>query len=257
MRGEVPAKFHQHANIARRILAFVARREGRQVRRRRLQRDGRWTVPLSILSVARCAVLQKRLLARCQIRLPRVGFLRALPLGANHAGSRHHRHAPENHRTSECRTHLYLRRTTLAVIVRNILAAGYYHASKLQSFTHNTLASPVSTHSRKCSRPARPRIRCLRESREVWMVIGKKAWAPRVSSPPIRIVRMPGSALHFGVEAYTFSGATLRVFSPAKTVAECFKFRNKIGLDVAIEALKESRRTLDAFSDPALPCWTR
>jgi hypothetical protein len=56
-------------------------------------------------------------------------------------------------------------------------------------------------------------------------------------------------ALHFGVKEYTFSGATLRVFSPAKTVADCFKFRNKIGLDVAIEALKESRRTKKATMD--------
>lgn len=64
---------------------------------------------------------------------------------------------------------------------------------------------------------------------------------------------MAGSALHFGVEAYTFSGATLPVFRPAKTVAECFKFRNKIGLDAAIEALKESRRTLDAFRRASSP----
>ena len=60
---------------------------------------------------------------------------------------------------------------------------------------------------------------------------------------------MSGLALHFGVKEYAFSGATLRVFSPAKTVADCFKFRNKIGLDVAIEALKESRRTKKATMD--------
>ena len=78
--------------------------------------------------------------------------------------------------------------------------------------------------------------------REVWMAIGHKAWAPKISSPSIRLVRMSAPALHFGVSELHESGATLRVFSPAKTVADCFKFRHKIGLDVAIEALKESRR---------------
>ncbi len=63
---------------------------------------------------------------------------------------------------------------------------------------------------------------------EVWMAIGHKAWAPKVSSPPVRIVRMSGPALHFGLKEYSISGATLRVFSPAKTVADCFKFRSKV-----------------------------
>jgi len=73
---------------------------------------------------------------------------------------------------------------------------------------------------------------------EIWMAIGQKAWAPKISSPPIRLIRMSGAALHFGVKQHKVSGAVLRVFTPAKTVADCFKFRNKIGLEVAIEALK-------------------
>jgi len=85
--------------------------------------------------------------------------------------------------------------------------------------------------------------------REVWMAIGHKAWAPKISSPLIRLVRMSTPALHFGVSEHQKSGATLRVFSPAKTVADCFKFRHKIGLDVAIEALKESRRLKKASID--------
>jgi predicted transcriptional regulator of viral defense system len=84
---------------------------------------------------------------------------------------------------------------------------------------------------------------------EAWMAIGHKAWAPKVSSPPVRIVRMSGPALHFGTKEYSISGATLRVFSPAKTVADCFKFRGKVGLDVAIEALKECRRQKKASMD--------
>jgi predicted transcriptional regulator of viral defense system len=74
--------------------------------------------------------------------------------------------------------------------------------------------------------------------REIWMAIAQKAWARKISSPPIRLIRMSGAALHFGVKEHKVSGTALRVFIPAKTVADCFKFRNKIGLDVAIEALK-------------------
>ncbi len=60
---------------------------------------------------------------------------------------------------------------------------------------------------------------------------------------------MSGPALLFGAKEYSISGTTLRVFSPAKTVADCFKFRSKIGLDVAIEALKECSRRGKASID--------
>jgi predicted transcriptional regulator of viral defense system len=93
---------------------------------------------------------------------------------------------------------------------------------------------------------------------EVWMAISSNAWTPRISSPPIRLVRMSGRALHFGPEEHKISGTILRVFSPAKTVADCFKFRNKIGVDVAIEALKECRRmkkaTMDELWEAAKVC---
>jgi predicted transcriptional regulator of viral defense system len=77
---------------------------------------------------------------------------------------------------------------------------------------------------------------------EVWIAIDVKAWAPRITSPAVRIMRFSGEALHFGVQEKQVSGGKLRVFSPAKTVADCFKFRNKIGLDVALEALRECHR---------------
>lgn len=85
--------------------------------------------------------------------------------------------------------------------------------------------------------------------REVWIAIGHKAWAPKISSPPVRFVRMSGPALQFGASEHHVSGRVMRVFTPAKTVADCFKFRYKIGLDVAIEALKESRRLKKASID--------
>jgi hypothetical protein len=60
---------------------------------------------------------------------------------------------------------------------------------------------------------------------------------------------MSGPTLHFGVKEYSLSGATLRVSSPAKTVADCFKFRSKVGVAVAIEALRECRRLKKASID--------
>jgi hypothetical protein len=58
----------------------------------------------------------------------------------------------------------------------------------------------------------------------------------------VRIVRLSGEALQFGVQERQIGGGTIRVFSPAKTVADFFKFRNKIGPDVALEVLKNSYR---------------
>jgi len=77
---------------------------------------------------------------------------------------------------------------------------------------------------------------------EVWMAIGHKTWRPRVEHPPLRLIYLSGPALREGVEEHDTGGVTVRVFSAAKTVADCFKFRNKIGLDVAIEALRDYRR---------------
>jgi predicted transcriptional regulator of viral defense system len=58
--------------------------------------------------------------------------------------------------------------------------------------------------------------------------------------PPLRIVRLSGEALTVGVEDHVIDGVPVRVTSVARTVADCFKFRNKIGLDVALEALQEA-----------------
>ena len=84
---------------------------------------------------------------------------------------------------------------------------------------------------------------------EVWMAVGVRAWAPRVDYPPLRIVRFSGSALTGGVEERRIGGVPIRVYGPAKTVADCFKFRNKVGLDVALEALRDCRRRRKATMD--------
>lgn len=77
---------------------------------------------------------------------------------------------------------------------------------------------------------------------KVWMAIDRKAWKPRVEGIPLHIVRFSGPALTEGVETHRVEGVRLAVYSPAKTVADCFKYRNKIGLDVALEALEDCRR---------------
>ena len=75
---------------------------------------------------------------------------------------------------------------------------------------------------------------------EVWLAIENKALAPKLDFPPLRIVRFSGAALTEGVEEHVVDGVTIRVTGVAKTVADCFKYRNKIGLDVALEALREA-----------------
>jgi predicted transcriptional regulator of viral defense system len=77
---------------------------------------------------------------------------------------------------------------------------------------------------------------------EVWMAIGSKVWRPRVDSPTLRFVRFSARALEAGVQEHFIEGIIVRVYNPAKTVADCFKYRNKIGLDVALEALRDCRR---------------
>lgn len=75
---------------------------------------------------------------------------------------------------------------------------------------------------------------------EVWVAIGEKDRRPRSGNPRMRIVRFSKQSLEFGQKTYYVEGVPVRVFSVAKTVADCFKYRNKIGLDVALEALRES-----------------
>jgi predicted transcriptional regulator of viral defense system len=76
----------------------------------------------------------------------------------------------------------------------------------------------------------------------VWIALRKGARTPALASPSLRIVRLSGPSLTEGIEKHQVEGVPVRVYSAAKTVADCFKFRNKIGLDVAIEALKDCLR---------------
>lgn len=85
--------------------------------------------------------------------------------------------------------------------------------------------------------------------RQIWLAIPNKGHPPRLDYPPLRIVRFSGVALAKGVEVHSIDGVPVRVYSVAKTVADCFKYRNKIGLDVALEALRECRRERRATND--------
>ena len=73
---------------------------------------------------------------------------------------------------------------------------------------------------------------------EVWLAIGNKAWRPTVADVPLRIHYFSGPSLTSGIEEHLLAGVPVKIYGAAKTVADCFKFRNKIGVDVALEALR-------------------
>ncbi|MEX1025031.1 MAG: type IV toxin-antitoxin system AbiEi family antitoxin domain-containing protein [Planctomycetota bacterium] len=93
---------------------------------------------------------------------------------------------------------------------------------------------------------------------EVWIAIDRRARRPRLQYPPLRIVRSSGPALTEGVESHRLEGRTVRIYGVAKTLADCFKYRNKIGLDVGLEALREAWRarrfTMDELDRYARLC---
>ena len=84
---------------------------------------------------------------------------------------------------------------------------------------------------------------------EVWMMIGSKKWAPRKPPVSLRIIRATGAALSEGVEHHEIEGIDVPIYSAAKTVADCFKHRNKVGIDVAIEALRDCLRQRKCIVD--------
>jgi len=73
---------------------------------------------------------------------------------------------------------------------------------------------------------------------EVWIALPEKARKPRLEYPRLRVARFSGPALSEGIETHRLEGVEVRVYSAAKSVADCFKYRNKVGVDVAIEALR-------------------
>lgn len=84
---------------------------------------------------------------------------------------------------------------------------------------------------------------------DVWLMIETGARAPRVDYPPLRIFRASGQAFHAGIEEHGIEGIPVRVYNLPKTVVDCFRYRSKIGLDIAIEALRECLRSRRATRD--------
>jgi len=93
---------------------------------------------------------------------------------------------------------------------------------------------------------------------EVWMMIDRRSRRPTIDSPPMRFILASGSPLTEGIDTVTIEGQKVKIFNPAKTVVDCFRYRRHIGLDVAIEALREAIRnrrcTPDAIARCAVSC---
>lgn len=93
---------------------------------------------------------------------------------------------------------------------------------------------------------------------DVWIAIEGTSWQPQLDYPPLTITRLSGKSFTYGIETHEIDNVPVKIYSVAKTVADCFKFRNKIGVDVAIEALRDAtqykRTTRDAIWDAAKVC---
>jgi predicted transcriptional regulator of viral defense system len=141
-------------------------------------------------------------------------------------------------------------RTALALLAQDgrliRLGRGLYASPERATSANDSLAEVAakSAHGVICLISAlRFHDLTTQQSSDIWLAIPHKAHAPRIDYPPLRIVRMSGEAMTQGVELVDVAGTPVRVFGVAKTVADCFKFRNKIGLDVALEALHEAWRS--------------
>ena len=86
-------------------------------------------------------------------------------------------------------------------------------------------------------------------SSEVWMAIPRKTRAPKIDNSPVKIVKFSGEGYRNGIETHIIENNEIKIYNIPKTIADCFKYRNKLGIDVAIEALKDvilnKRTTVD------------
>lgn len=83
----------------------------------------------------------------------------------------------------------------------------------------------------------------------VWIAIERTAWRPRIDYPPIRFVRFTGQALSEGIERHRIENIEVAITDPARTIVDCFRYRTKVGIDVAVEGLREGLRQRKATSD--------
>lgn len=152
-----------------------------------------------------------------------------------------------------------LPRTTLARLLEKgaveRFARGLYSVSNAEVSEHRTLAETAKAFPRA--------VVCLLSAlqfhglttqmpRQVWLAIGVKDWQPRTTPTAITFVRLSGAALAQGISTHVIENVPVPIFEPAKTVADCFKFRNKIGTDVAVEALRDCLEKRRATVDELL-----
>ncbi len=150
-----------------------------------------------------------------------------------------------------CLSPVYLHRLCARGLLTQT-ARGLYTAAEHEPTAHHTIAGV-------CKRVPRGVICLLTALRfhgigtqnpaDVWLAVDRKAQRPSLAGLPVRVVRFSGAALREGVEKHVIEGVTVRMTNPAKTVADCFKYRNKTGLGVALEALREGRRSRKVKAD--------
>ncbi len=87
---------------------------------------------------------------------------------------------------------------------------------------------------------------------EIWIAIEGRSWKPGFDRPKLQVLRFSGPAFHSNIEEHRVGKTPIRVYGLAKTVADCFRFRNRVGLDVALEALRESIRSRKVSRDDIL-----
>lgn len=138
---------------------------------------------------------------------------------------------------------------------------GLYMLPDANVTEHHTLAE-VAKHSPRgvvCLRSALAfHHLTLQTPHEVWLALDHDAHRPQSTRWPLRVVRFSGLARSFGVEDHRVEGVPLRVYSPAKTVADCFKYRYKLGQEIALDALRETwrarRATISELWEAAQVC---
>ena len=121
------------------------------------------------------------------------------------------------------------------------IGRGLHCAALLSSTEHHTLAEvakrvPNGNRFRSLTALLRFHGSGDPEPRDVWLAVDRRAGIPKIDFTPVRIIRMSGAALSAGIDERDVDGVRVRITSPARTVVDCFKFRNKIGIDVAVEA---------------------
>ncbi len=84
---------------------------------------------------------------------------------------------------------------------------------------------------------------------QIWIAMPRGSHVPKIDYPPLKMVQITGDAYTAGIEIFKIDGVPLRVYGVAKTVVDCFKHRNKIGIDVALEALRDARGQKKASAD--------